>query len=246
MRAAWDVTAGYTSAEYPGGEVTIELGTRGPSAVDTFARLGAFGVPAGLDERIDAAVRSRAPTTVLMAGDNGWGAPFIYIIQGRLSRPGSALFLVPTGSRTRGYTLIDPLRIIDILDATGPTAVDEMAQHWFDRTVLPLTRQMTADDLATARVGKPVALVTTHPGFGGGEVPGCIWLVSSVDGDVAWGYLWCPEAELCSEFGSIAVRDLLSSSALVTEQPSGSESDWLNLPTGTTDAYRALFPNRDA
>jgi hypothetical protein len=214
-----------------------------PSAnVDVEARIAAYPVPENLEERIQDALASGTPVTILKAGSGGLGAHSAQIVQGRLfTARGGALALLPTGKRSQGFLVRGAL---DMIDDAKPAAVTELNRRWYESTHLPVTVPLTRDVLLTATEENPVVFLYTHPGFGDGREPGCVWFIDDFQGedDIANGFLWCPEGSaLTSEHGSTYLSDALRGGALVPVTPSIDFAGMFELPSERLAAYARLF-----
>lgn len=240
----WEITQCVLS-EGPFNSMFIKMGDTGPSAADTLARNAIYDAPSDRFLRlISAAGKGNVVTTLhVSSAISPFGNTRVFLHQGRLdidSQRRLTPSLVTLGEDTRTYPIVD---MVDFVVEGGEKGLVELSQRWFDRTILPPTRRISADGLKHEVAAGPVALLYTHRGFGGGPVPGCIWLIEAVEGDVAWGYLWCPDSELTSEYGSVAVQELLDTAALATKRPAlTSSSAWGELPSETRNAYGELFP----
>jgi hypothetical protein len=119
--------------------------------------------------------------------------------------------------------------------------VVELAERWCRDTWIPPTRPLTVADLVHASIEEPIAVVWTHPGFGEGSVPGCVWYIDQADEEVANGFLWCPPSTLVSEHGSVYVVDLLDTGALTLYPPTVRFAECFDLPRSPRAAYQAMF-----
>jgi len=216
-----------------GGQVW-ECGARGPRATDTLARAAAYPVPSGLAARLIPGTK----VTVLLQLETQLGAPRTEILQGTLFQGARGLCLLPTGKRNNGVRLP---RVLDLIEGTAPAAVEELAARWYISTELPPTTELKREALEGVSETSPLAVLWTHPGFGGGPVPGCVWYIDYIEDEIGGGYCWCPESELVSEHGSFYLTDLLGSAALVLAPPAVDFGQCLALPTDTREAYRVLF-----
>ena len=218
-----------------GREQVWECGARGPRATDTLARAAAYPVPSDLAARLIPGTK----VTVLRKGETQLGAPTAGILQGSIFlgwRGG--LGLMPTGKRRDGVALTG---VLDLIEGTAPAAVEELAARWYVSTELPPTTELKREALDGVSETSPLAVLWTHPGFGGGPVPGCVWFIDYVEDEIGGGYCWCPESELVSEHGSFDLTDLLGSAALVLAPPAVDFGQCLTLPADTREAYRVLF-----
>ena len=190
--------------------------------------------------RVDAAAGSWEPVSVLKYGHNMFGFPFARILQGRVFRVADQFGILPSGNRRQGLKLSE-CDILDVVPGADAQAREIIASRWFYDRALPPTVELTRDALATVSEDHPVAVIYTHPGFGGGRVPGCVWFIDYVEDEIAGGALWCPPSELVSEHGSIYVSELLEGGALSTVAPTLSFGDFLHLPEDPASAYRVIF-----
>jgi hypothetical protein len=216
----------------------IEAGNRGAGSADVRARLGVYESPSDLEQRLSAGAENRSKVTVLRAGENFLGAPGVSILQGSLFQGSRGVALMPTGNRTKGISLNG---VIDLIDNSLAVSVDELAKRWHLGTGLPTTSKLTKEALHGATESKPIGVLYTHPGFGDGDVPGCVWIIVSADDEIAEGYLWCPASQLVSEHGSTYLVDILESGALTTSAPQITFGDCFDLPEDTRAAYQAIF-----
>jgi len=217
---------------------TIGVGTRQPEATDHLARKVVYSIPTDLEARLKEAALHGTKVTVLRSGETFLGAPVADIRQGTLFFGARGLGLLPTGKRSNGILLGTAL---DLIESAKPGDVTELATRWIEGTGLPLTELVTREKLALASANNPLAVLWTHPGFDGERVPGCVWVIDEVRDDIANGYLWVPESSLVSEHGSIEVKHLIDTGALVSSAPRIGFGDCFNLPTSTREAYRDLF-----
>lgn len=221
----------------------VNLGANHGAAADLLARRAVYPMPTDLDERLTAAMASGERVTALVVRDgssNGWGIPSASIYSGRVFPGQRGPGILPVGKRTNGFSLTG---IVDLAEGRLSDPALEMHRRWYENTVLPPSAPLRLDDLASASDSHPAAVLWTHPGFGGGRVPGCVWIVTDVsrENDIADGYLWCPPSELVSEHGSIELSRLVREGALVSTPPRITFADCFNLPTETLEAYRAIF-----
>lgn len=215
----------------------IPIGARNSVGADLSARLAVYPVPEDLNERL-AALVGQPKSTVLYHGENYFGSPYVNIRQGRLFTTDNGFAILPLGRRTNGYRVTGAL---DVIDATAKDPVKDLWRRWYSETGLPPTLPVTREALMGASQRHPVAVLWTHPGFGGGAVPGCVWYVTQVANEIANGYLYCPPSELESEHGSIEIGHLLREGALVCSEPQASFEQVFDLPSEARDAYRVLF-----
>ncbi len=220
-----------------------------PSAqTDIAARVAAYPVPENLDETIAAAIASNETVTVLKVGEGYFGGSFPQIIQGKLFNGSRGVGFLPTGKRTQGFVLKNPL---DIIPGNKPAAVAELNRRWYESTGLPATEPLTLDALRGASEENPIAVIYTHPGFDGdGPTPGCVWYIDYYEEDedqepgtgIAGGYLWCPDdSGLFSEHGSTYAKDILKGGALVPKKPNVNFKGMMDLPGDRREAYEQLF-----
>jgi hypothetical protein len=241
-RAVWSVTTYDPRPVTEGGFIrrTIEVGRSGPQAGEMLARLEAYQgpTPDEITECINRALTTQAKVTVLRRGENYLGAPFFQVRQGRLFQGSKGVALLPTGKRTHGIVLGD---VVDIVEGASQVELDLLASRLTEGTGLPSTSRLCAEDLEDVSSANPLAVLWTHPGFGSGAVPGCVWIIDSVEDDIVNGYLWCPPSELCSEHGSVEVKDLMVSGARIDAGLKISIDQAHNLPEDPAEAYTALF-----
>lgn len=256
QRGVWDIE--HASKPKPvdrgNGVISTTFSVAGePSAqTDVAARVVAYPKPENLDETITAAIESGEPVTVLKVGEGMFGGRFPQIIQGKLFQGSRGLGFLPTGKRTQGFTLKGPL---DVIPGNKPAAVAELNRRWYDSTGIPPTEPLTIDALRSASEENPIAVLYTHPGFGDGPTPGCVWYIDyyeaeddDPDNGIAGGYLYCPpESGLFSEHGSTYAKDILKSGALVSTKPKVNFEGMTKLPDDDrSEAYRQIFERRSS
>lgn len=194
-----------------------------------------------------------AKVTVLRAGEDFMGGAYVTVIEGRLfpsSRPGKVGFL-PKGKRSQGYA-IDPSEILAVRQGWGKT--DVLSDSWFDIVnLLPAPTSLSADLLAVvpefdemseSNNAAVLAVITTHPGFDGGPVAGCVWFLFDKQTDpddpsntIYNGFMWAPPSELFSEHGATYASNLRGAAFI---PPALTLSDCYNLPDNLSDVFSIL------
>jgi hypothetical protein len=228
---------------------TMNLAGEPSANTDIAARHAAYPKPDDLDDRLQAAVASGEPVTILKVSEGYFGGGIPSIMQGKLfnGRSGQIGFL-PTGKRTQGIVLKGAL---DMVDNAKPAAVAELNRRWYEETHLPPTVPLALDALKSATEENPIAVLYTHPGFEPDQrTPGCVWYIDYYEEDedgepgsgIAGGYLWCPEdSGLYSEHGSTYGKDILKDGALVSTKPKINFAGMMELPSDRLGAYSQLF-----
>lgn len=229
------------------GAVTVTVMSLGgePSAnTDVRARVAAYPTPEDIDDRLGRLADEGERVTILRAGTGMFGASTPIIQQGRVFRAqGGVLGFLPVGKRTKGLRLSG---VLDVVENTKPSAVDDLNRRWYESTGLPATEPLTTEALRGASRENPIAVVWTHPGFDGGEgrTEGCVWYIDDYqeEDDIANGYCWCPsDSGLSSEHGSVYGKDILRTGALVNGGPRVNFSEMMSAPEGRRDAYSYMF-----
>ncbi len=239
-RGLWSVEAHAIMAEPVGDLIrrVIPAGTRNSVAADLLARLSVYPRPADLDERLERAADNGTRVTALYHGETYFGAPYVSIRQGRLFHGQRGVGILPPGGRTKGFVLNN---VVDLIEDPAKNPVAALGRRWYDQTILAPTTPVTLEALNGASEDHPIAVVWTHPGFGSGAVPGCVWYVDGVEDEIANGFLYCPPSELISEHGSIEVGRLVNEGALVLAEPRVRFAQLFDLPSEPLAAYRAIF-----
>ena len=228
---------------------TILLSGEPSANTDIAARVAAYPKPGDLDDRIQAAITTGQPITILTVSEGMFGGGHPQVMQGKLfdGRSGRIGFL-PTGKRTQGIVLKNPL---DIIDNVKPAAVTELNRRWYEETHLPPTEPLALDALRNASEENPIAVLYTHPGFdGSGPTPGCVWYIDYYEEEegaepgtgIAGGYLWCPDdSGLYSEHGSTYAKAIMKGGALVSTKPKVGFAGMTELPGDRLGAYQRIF-----
>jgi hypothetical protein len=161
----------------------IEIGSHNAASTDAAARVAVYPINDSLDRDVADAAASGTRVTVLKVGTDMYGGSFPVIYQGRVFLGGSGEYGILPGRKTRnGYKLSGTLDLIP--DATTG-AVAELTRRWYCETSLPSTTKLTREALNAATEDNPIAVIWTHPGFGSGAVPGCVWYINRVEDEIA-------------------------------------------------------------
>lgn len=134
--------------------------------------------------------------------------------EAKIFRTGDGLAFLPKGARKKGLRLNpDKNQQWPVYAVTGYGWQQQLADRF--KAVLanvPATVEFNVDGVAPYHSGAQVqaAYLFTHPGFGEGPVPGCLYFATGYDreDDILDGYLWAPPGELTSENGSSYKHDL--------------------------------------
>jgi hypothetical protein len=235
-RAIWTLSNPVKTGTSSGFTMTLNAGDVTTSIQ---ARKACYPTHTTVDADVQAALENGYPVTILTIGESMFGTPAAVIRQGHFFNGSRGLGFLPTGKRKNGVSLAN-VPVLDILLEAKPESVTEIARRWYDETGVPHAGPLSRKVLQATTEKHPVALLYTHPGFGGGRVPGCVWIITHADDEIAEGYLWCPPSELTSEHGSTYLRDL-TDAAMVTQPPKVTFAQCFNLPEDTREAYRAIF-----
>jgi hypothetical protein len=215
----------------------LHMGARNSEATDTLARIAAYPVADDIEEQLLGASEARSKVFVLRHGESMFGVPRAEIRQGTVFPGTRGVGLLGVGKRTQGLLLNG---VIDMIVGTNKTAVETLNERWYLGTGIPPTKSVNLEELKKASEKAPRAIIWTHPGFGDGSVPGCVWYVNEVHDNILEGYLWCPPSTLTSEHGSVELKDILDGAMCVVE-PAVRFGDCFSLPEEPRAAYKVLF-----
>jgi hypothetical protein len=221
---------------------SMPTGFQNGHTADIEARLAFYDGPENIDELVADAVANKSPITVLKHSTNYLGTQGAFIRQGTAFAGSRGPAYLPIGHRSRGYVLEG---VIDLITEKGQGPVNALAGRWYKGTRVPLTTELTLEDLKNATEANPVAAIYSHPGFDAGTdtVPGCVWIITEANDEIADGYLWTPPSHLCSEHGSTYVKDIVGIAALSLVAPRITFADCFSLPEDPKEAYQAIFGN---
>ena len=249
-RGMWQVLSSVTEAKAPteGGPIHIQIGGDSDTSAHINVATDLYPSPSGITVRVTDGAKRHDKATVLLKGETMFGAPIVHIVSGtlRTGRDGRPIIL-PSGSRSKGYVLTGHTKVLDMVDGASTNNAKVLNALWHAAaTRVPVTVPVTVEALSCATEQHPLAVVVNHPGFGGGTVPGCVWIITSYDAedDICDGFMWAPEGELSSEHGSCYGRDLMGEHYPGGIVKGGSKTlfrDCYDLPTDRAGAYAAIF-----